>query len=196
MKLLLALALSAVLHPAISLQDIDGVSRTPLKVAPGGKATALFFVTHDCPVSNYYSHEIRRICEDFSKRGVGCALVYIDPTLTSEQVHKHASDYGHGDYPKIVDRKHQLVEATGAEITPTAIVIRPDESIAYRGRIDNFYADFGKPRRQVTQHDLRDALDAVIEGKPVVNAENRPVGCYIPELKFYDAKAIAAASGR
>ncbi|HYA15808.1 MAG TPA: redoxin domain-containing protein [Bryobacteraceae bacterium] len=188
MKWLLALALSAVLQPSISLQDIDGVRRMPLKVEAGGKATALFFVTHDCPVSNYYSHEIRRICDDYGKRGVSCSLVYVDPTLTSDQVRKHAADYGHGDYPKIVDRRHELVAATGAEITPTAVIIRPDESIAYRGRIDNFYADFGKPRREVTRHDLRDALDAVLAGKPVANAENKPVGCYIPELKFYGVK--------
>ena len=146
MKWLLALALSSILHPSVTVQDIDGVSRTPLKVESGGRASALFFVTHDCPVSNYYSHEIRRICEEYGKRGVSCTLVYVDPTLTEAQVHKHAEEYGHGDYPKIIDRTHELVKATGADVTPTAIVIRPDASIAYRGRIDNFYAAIGKTR--------------------------------------------------
>ncbi len=77
------------------------------------------------------------------------------------------------------------MKATGAEITPTAVIVRPDASIAYRGRIDNFYADFGKQRRTVTEHDLRDALAAVLAGKPVARPETKPVGCYIPELKFY-----------
>src|SRR5579859_3190891 len=93
MKWLLALALSSILHPSVAVQDIDGVSRTPLKVESGSRASALFFVTHDCPVSNYYSHEIRRICEEYGKRGVSCALVYVDPTLTEAQVHKHAEEY-------------------------------------------------------------------------------------------------------
>lgn len=184
MKWLLTFALAAVLHPALEVRDIDGISRTPLKVTQGA-ARALFFVTNDCPVSNYYSHEIRRICEDYAPHGVSCALVYVDPTLTPEQVRQHARDYGHGDYPKIVDRDHALVKATGADVTPTAVVIRPDASIAYRGRIDNFYADLGKPRRVVTAHDLRDALDAVAAGKPVPNPETKPVGCFIPDLKFY-----------
>lgn len=178
MKALVLFALSMVLHPSVVVLDIDGVQRQPLKVEKG-HVEALFFITNDCPVSNYYSHEIRRICDDYAERGVGCALVYTDPALTAEQVRQHAKEYGHGAYPKIVDRTHALVKATGAAITPTAVLIKPDESIAYRGRIDNFYAAIGKTRRVVTEHDLRDALDAVIAGRPVAKQESSPVGCYI-----------------
>jgi hypothetical protein len=32
----------------------------------------------------------------------------------------------------------------------------------------------------VTEFDLRNALDAVIAGKPVAKPEEPPVGCYIP----------------
>lgn len=178
MKWLFLFALSSVLHPPVSVRDIDGVPREPLKVEKG-HAEALFFVTNDCPVSNYYSHEIRRICEDYATRGVGCALVYTDPTMTDEQARRYSQDYGHGAYPKIVDRTHALVKATSAAINPTAVVVRSDESIAYRGRIDNSFAAIGKQRRVVTEHDLRDALDAVIAGKPVVKPEAPPIGCYI-----------------
>jgi hypothetical protein len=184
MKWLVAFALGAILHPGISVQDTDGVKREPLKVDQG-QAEALFFVTHDCPISNYYAHEIRRICEENAKRGLSCALVYVDPTLTDEQVKKHAGEFGHGAYPKIIDRKHELVKATGVEITPTVVLLKPDSTIAYRGRIDNFYAALGKARRQVTEFDLRDALDAVFAKRPVAKPETQAVGCYIPELKFY-----------
>ena len=68
---------------------------------------------------------------------------------------------------------------TSTAINPTAVLIKPDESIAYRGRIDNFYAAIGIQRRIVTEHDLRDALDAVIAGRPVAKRETPPVGCYI-----------------
>jgi hypothetical protein len=65
------------------------------------------------------------------------------------------------------------------------VVIKDDESIVYRGRIDNFYAALGRPRRVVTEHDLRDTLDAVFGGKPVPKAETQAVGCYIPDLSAY-----------
>ena len=179
MKWLAALALGAILQPSLAVRDVDGARREPLKIDKGHLG-ALFFVTNDCPVSNYYSHEIRRICEDYAKRGVGCSLVYTDPMLTDEQAKKHAEEYGHGAYPRIVDRSHALVKATGAAITPTAVVVRPDGSIAYRGRIDNSFAAIGVKRRVVTEFDLRNALDAVIAGKPVAKPEEPPVGCYIP----------------
>ena len=128
---------------------------------------------------------IHRICDDFAARGLSCTLVYTDATLTDAAARKHATEYGHGAYPKIVDRKHALVAAAGATITPQAVVIRDDESIAYRGRIDNFYAALGKPRRVVTEHDLRDALDAVLSGKPVAKPEAPAIGCYIPDLSAF-----------
>jgi hypothetical protein len=178
MKWLFLFALGNILHPSIAVHDIDGVLREPLKVDKG-RAEVLFFITNDCPVSNYYSHEIRRICEDYGGRGTGCTLVYTDPAMTDAQAREHAREYGHGAYPKMVDRKHELVKAVGAEINPTAVVIRPDESIAYRGRIDNSFASIGKQRRVVTEHDLRDALDAVLAGRAVAKAESQPIGCYI-----------------
>jgi hypothetical protein len=64
-------------------------------------------------------------------------------------------------------------------------MIRPDRSIAYRGRIDNYYIDLTKPRNQVTEHDWRDALDSTIAGKPVAKAEVPAVGCTIPDKKFF-----------
>jgi hypothetical protein len=179
MKWLAALALGTILQPSVAVRDVDGVKREPLRVDKGHFG-ALFFVTNDCPVSNYYSHEIRRICEDYAKRGVGCSLVYTDPSLTDEQAKNHAQEYGHGSYPKIIDRAHALVKATGAAITPTAVVVRPDGSIAYRGRIDNSFAAIGVKRRVVTDFDLRNALDAVVAGKQVAKPEEPPVGCYIP----------------
>ena len=177
-------ALGMVLQPSVELRDIDGALRQPLK-AGKGEARALFFIAQDCPISNYFAHEIRRICDDYAPRGLGCALVYVDPSLTDADARKHALDYGHGAYPKIVDRKHMLVAATGATITPQAVLIRPDGSMAYRGRIDNSFAALGKPRRVVTEHDLRDALDAVFSGRPVAKQEAAAIGCYIPDLKVF-----------
>ncbi|MGD1069308.1 MAG: hypothetical protein ABSB15_04140 [Bryobacteraceae bacterium] len=172
---------TVVLHPAIRMRDVGGVEREPLKVEKGG-LKALFFISRDCPISNRYSPEIRRICDEYSARGVACALVYVDPGLSDIEAAKHALDYGHGGYPKFVDRTHALVAATGATVTPEAVLIRADESIAYRGRIDNSYAALGKQRSVVTERDLRDAIEAVLSGRAVARPEVAAIGCYIPDL--------------
>ena len=184
MRPLVLLALGSILHPSIAVRDVDGVRREPLKVEKG-HLSALIFVTNDCPISNYYAHEIRRTCDEYAPRGLQCTLVYIDPTMKDADATRHAREYGHGDYPKVVDRDRALVDSTGATVTPEVVMIRADESIVYRGRIDNYYAELTKPRAQVTEHDWRDALNSVMAGKAVAKPEVPAVGCYIPDKKLY-----------
>jgi thiol-disulfide isomerase/thioredoxin len=165
----------------LGLKDIDGVERFPLKEEKGREAV-LIFVTHDCPISNAFAPEIARVCSEYRSKGADCTLVYVDPTLSDEAARDHAKTFGHGGYPKIVDRKHELVKAAGATVTPEVAVFDADGRIVYRGRIDNSFAALGQSRRQATVHDLRDALDATLTGKPALHSETKALGCFIPDL--------------
>ena len=55
--------------------------------------------------------------------------------------------------------------------------------IAYRGRIDNWYSELGKSRSAATTHDLADAIEATLAGRPVAEPVTKAVGCYIEDLK-------------
>lgn len=165
--------------PSIAIADIGGKIQHPFQ--PAGKASVILFITNDCPISNGYAREIRRICEQFSGQA-SCYLSYVDPDLTPQQVAKHVADYGHGDYPAIVDRKHVLVKATGATVTPEAVVVSAGGKIEYRGRIDNKYVTWGTSRPEATERDLRAAIQAVAEGRPVATANTKAVGCFITPL--------------
>jgi hypothetical protein len=164
---------------AIRLLDTDGHELRPL--APAGPASVLFFITNDCPVANSYAPEIQRICGEYAAKGVSCTLVYSDLTLDTAAIRKHHTEYGYpGTVPAVRDADHKLASATGATITPEAVVVGKGGKVLYRGRIDNFYAAIGKPRRQATEHDLRQALDEVLAGKPVTHPQTPAIGCYIP----------------
>ena len=162
----------------LRIADINGNEQTPMQ--PAGPAGVLFFITNDCPISNFYAPEIQRICGEYGAKGVSCSVVYVDPTLDRAAVRKHVSDFGYRQIPAILDTKHQLVEAAGAKVTPEAVVIGHDGKVRYSGRIDNFYAGLGRPRRQATVHDLRAALDELLAGKTVTTPHTNPVGCFIP----------------
>src|SRR5438270_799413 len=73
--------------PGLSISDVHGGAQRPFFAAPGG-AAVVFFVTNDCPVSNGYAQEIRRICEAY-KGKASCTLDYVDPTLSAETVARH-----------------------------------------------------------------------------------------------------------
>jgi hypothetical protein len=146
---------------------------------PSGKASVLFFISSDCPISNSYAPEIQRLCGEYTTKGVSCSLVYEDVQIDAAFMQKHLSEYRYSGIPAVIDSRRKIASRARVTVTPEAVVIDSRSEIRYRGRIDNFYAALGKPRQQVTAHDLRDALDAVLAGKPVPNPETKALGCYI-----------------
>jgi hypothetical protein len=167
---------------SLKARDIHGRELMPFK-QDGSKASVLIFLTQDCPISNRYAPEIRRIASDYRGKSIRLFLVFVDPSAGEKQIEKHLQDYGLAEVTAILDREHALVRATGASITPEAAVAGPGGEIFYRGRIDNLYAALGKQRRQVTERDLRNALDAIVKDEKVPAARTQAIGCYIAPLK-------------
>jgi hypothetical protein len=145
----------------------------------GTKASLVFFVLTDCPISNSYAPEIQRICKEYDARGVACSLVYEDLKTPSNAQRQHMKDYGYTNFHFISDDDRSIARRIKAEITPEVALIDSKGDLRYRGSVDNFYVAFGKTRRNVTQHYLTDALDAVLAGKPVAIRETNALGCYI-----------------
>ena len=176
------LVLAALLAPKpVTLTDLDGRSHQPLKVE-GVKAHVLVFITTDCPIANSYAPELAALARDHARSPLRVFLIHTDPDLTADDARKHAKEYSLTS-PILIDRRHQLVKATAVTVVPEAAVLLPDGTLAYRGRIDDLYAEVGKKRPAPTTRDLRNALDAVLTGKPVEPARTPAVGCFIPELR-------------
>lgn len=186
--LLLSVVLCAVALPAagdsVSIRGLDG---RPLQLlGPSARASAIFFIATDCPISNWYAPTIQQVCREYAARGVDCTLVYEDvdlaasPKALDDSVRTHLEEYRYGAaFPAAVDRTRTVAQRAKVTITPSVVLVDRGGAIRYRGRIDNAYADLGKPRQKVTSHELRDALEAVTTGRPVATPETEAVGCYI-----------------
>ena len=162
----------------IPLRDIEGKIQGDL-LNSEHRASVLFFITHDCPISNQFAPEIQRICGTYEEDGFQCFLVYVDPDLTAGLIRRHLQEFGH-QAPAILDSRHRLVEFAGATVTPEVGVFSPRGEILYRGRINNLYERLGRPRRIVTEHDLRGALDQIRDDLPVSPARTQAIGCFVP----------------
>jgi peroxiredoxin len=171
----------------LPIAGIDGRIFHPLDPARH-RASVLLFVLQDCPICNSYAPRVQRLVSQFSARGVQFYLVQVDPMLSDAEAAAHAKEYGY-TIPVLVDRHHDLVKRLGVVAVPTAVVIGRDGSVHYQGRIDNRYFALGKPREAATSDELRIALDAVIEHRPLAVARTKVIGCAVPDLpKTSDAR--------
>ena len=92
-------------------------------------------------------------------------------------------------FPLLRDIGGAVAAQLGARRTPEVVVLDDRRQIRYRGRIDDQYA-VGSRRAEPRSHDLRDALEDLLAGRPVSRPETEAVGCPI------DPPAAPAIAGR
>jgi AhpC/TSA family len=166
------------------LRDLDGREVRPLE-DPGAKASVFLFVRSDCPISNRYAPEVRRLHERFSRQGVAFWLVYPDPAESPERIRGHVKEYGY-PMPALRDPAHVLAEAAAVRVTPEAAVFTAGAGgvrLVYHGRIDDRQVDFGRTRPAPTRRDLEDALSAILKGQPAPRASAPAVGCFVADTR-------------
>ncbi len=167
--------------PPFSLADTAGRVHTTAEWATK-RAVVLLFVSTDCPLSNRYVPELKRIESAYGPRGVAFYAVQGDASIAVDEVRRHAKEFAY-TFPYLLDPSESLATYTGATATPQAAVLSPRGDLLYLGRIDNRLEDFGQERVQVTQFDLRETLDAVLAGKPVPHPRTKALGCAITRKK-------------
>jgi len=173
-----ALACALATAADFSLEDATGKTYTSADLHQY-KATVFIFVATDCPNSNTYAPVLARLYQEFSPHGIAFFNVYSDPSDTAASVRKHDEDFK-TPFAALLDPHQVVARETGARSTPEAVILGRDGAELYRGRVDNRFVDFGKTRYQPTENDLHDALDAILEGKPVAHPVTKVLGCAIP----------------
>jgi hypothetical protein len=162
------------------LVDLDGRPVDPFAAAAA--ATVVLFVRSDCPISNRYAPEVRRIWDDFAARGVAFHLVYADPTEPVATIRRSTADFGY-PLPALRDPAHRMVERVGATVTPEVAVFDAGRRLVYRGRIDDRWASLGRPRAAPTRRDLVEVLEALVAGERLEPRTTKAVGCFIPAFE-------------
>jgi thiol-disulfide isomerase/thioredoxin len=167
---------------AVLVQSLNGAAIDALRAPAGTKAIVFLFTSTDCPISNRYAPEVQRVVSEFAGKGVVFRLVYPNPADEAAAIHEHMTAFSYaGTIEALRDPTHALVKFTKATVTPEAVVVAAGR-VVYRGRIDDRYLELGLERPAPTQHDLADALAAVVAGKRVPRAAAQAVGCFIADF--------------
>ncbi len=142
------------------------------------KAIVVVFLSFDCPVSASYSQTLANLAKTYTDRGVAFVGVSCEPADEPDSLGKQVREFK-VPFTVVHDPRSAAAEAFKADIYPEAFVLDHNYVLRYRGRIDNEYYARLKKNPQITRHDLRQALDELLAGKPVSEPVTRAIGCRI-----------------
>jgi peroxiredoxin len=156
--------------------DSDGKKHS-LDEYRGKKAVVIVLVGTECPIANLYFGTLAELHREYSNKGVQFLAINSNDQDSLPAVAKHAREHK-VPFPTMKDVKHEAADALGAKRTPEAFLLDSGRVIRYRGRIDDQYGyTYRRPTPSKTE--LKDAIDAVLAGLPVVVSESEVRGCII-----------------
>jgi peroxiredoxin len=164
--------------PAFELPDVDGESQA-LGESGGEPATVVYWTCNHCPYALAWHDRLLEAARDYAERGVRFLAVNSNdaeryPQDGPEAMRERVEREGGWPHPYLFDARQDVARSFGAERTPDVFVFDGDLRLHYRGAPDADYEDEAQNAAW-----LRDALDAVLEGREPEPAETPPVGCTI-----------------
>ena len=164
--------------PNFSLKGVDGKEHS-LDALADSKAVAVIFSCNHCPYVLAWEDRMIAIQRDYEGRGVTLIAINANnaqthPTDSFENMVKRSNEKGF-NFPYLRDETQEIAHAYGATRTPEVFLLDAERTVRYHGAIDDNYDDADA----VKQHYLRDAVDAVLEGKQAPISETPPVGCTV-----------------
>lgn len=167
--------------PAFTAKNVKGeqISLSDYK----DKIVVLEWVNFDCPfVKKHYSGKnMQKLQADYTAKEV--VWLTVNSSAEGKQGYLEASKLAEKTTAEgskasqiIVDADGTVGKAYDAKVTPHMMIIAKDGTLAYSGAIDS------TPSTNAADIEASDklfanALDAVIAGKEVANAKNKPYGC-------------------
>jgi peroxiredoxin len=170
--------------PDFNLPGVDGRNYS-LKDFAAARILVVIFTCNHCPTAQAYEERLIKLDADYKARGV--ALVAINPNnaqavrldelgytdiADSFEDMKHRAKERDFRFPYLYDgEKQETAHAYGVLATPHVFIFDQARTLRYVGRIDDAEV------KTVKSHDARNAIDALLAGKPVPVEKTRVFGC-------------------
>jgi thiol-disulfide isomerase/thioredoxin len=138
------------------------------------------FICNHCPFVVHVRDELTKLASDYLSRGVGIVAINANsnkshPQDGPEAMRRLGLQLG-WSFPFLFDETQDVAKAYRAACTPDFYLFDASFRLVYRGQLDDARPGNGI---RVTGKHLRDAIDAVLEGRPVGEPQKPSVGCNI-----------------
>jgi peroxiredoxin len=185
--------------PDFSLPGVDGKTYTLQNFAEA-KILVMVFTCNHCPTAQAYEDRIKQLVTDYTGKGVAVVAISPNDPLSVRLDELGYSDLGDSfdemkirakdkqyNFPYLFDGQDSKISLLyGPQATPHVFIFDQQRILRYTGRID----DGEKPGSAKT-HDARNAIEAMLVGKPVPVEKTKTFGCSIkwPDKRDYAASA-------
>ncbi len=167
-------------HPApdFNLPGVDGKHHT-LANFKDAKLLVVAFTCNHCPFVIGCEDRLNRFFADYAPRGVAMACINSNeteghPTDSFEHMVQRARDRQF-KFAYLRDETQEVALAYGALRTPHFYLFDADRKLRYTGRMDDNPRNPGKE----TTHELRDAVDSLLDGREIAVPLTNPLGCNV-----------------
>jgi peroxiredoxin len=161
--------------PTFALPDTEGAIHEP----GDAPATVVVFTCNHCPYALAWHDRIVALAQDYAERGVRVLAInpndaarYPRDSLEAMRTRVQGGEFD--GVPYLRDESQAIARAYDAETTPDVFVLDAAGLLRYRGAPDGDYED---PSQRAAH--LRDALDALLDGRDPELTQTPPVGCSI-----------------
>lgn len=166
--------------PEFTLPDVVSGREVSMHDFDAKGALLVMFICNHCPYVQHVRGELARFGMDYQDTDLGMVAISANdadqyPADGPEAMRKEALRYGY-TFPYLYDADQSAAAAYTAMCTPDFFLFDANRELVYRGRFDESRPNSGVP---VTGADLRAAVDTVLAGHPVTDAQWPSMGCSI-----------------
>jgi peroxiredoxin len=166
--------------PDFALADVVSGRTVSLRDFEDQKALLVMFICRHCPYVAHVRPAIAALAREQIGSGLGIVAISANDPVTypedaPEGLAAEVVEAGY-TFPYLFDETQEVAKAYAATCTPDFFLFDRDRRLAYRGQFDSSRPRNGVP---VTGDDLRAAIDAVLQERPVSKDQRPSVGCSI-----------------
>ncbi|MBI4432678.1 MAG: thioredoxin family protein [Candidatus Omnitrophica bacterium] len=165
--------------PDFKLPEVVSGKAVSLADFKSQKALLVMFICRHCPYVKHVQKELARLGKDYAQKIGILAISSNDadnyPEDAPESLKAMALELGF-NFPYCYDESQKVAKSYSAACTPDFFLFDGRQKLVYRGQLDDSRPGNNKP---VTGHDLRQAIEAVLAGKPIPEPQRPSIGCNI-----------------
>jgi peroxiredoxin len=166
--------------PDFELRDVVTGNTISRRDVAGPNGMLVMFICRHCPFVKHVEAELARIGRDYADCGIGIVAISANDVTSHPEDSPTKLAYQAQElqftFPYLFDETQDVARAYDAQCTPDFFLYDGQGRLAYRGQLDDSRPGNDVP---VTGTDLRAALDAVLDGRPVSPLQRPSIGCNI-----------------